>query len=239
MYVDFLTDSITQLIWATNRYSPGELEHDVAIQLLPHLNEISQLSIQEVADLCFCSVTAISRFVKKLKFENFTTFKYRIASDLTNSPKLNLRIPAEYPTQAENLNETYFTLMKSCIDELAASLSQETIDRAVSLMLDAQTVLFYSLGDLRFTEMQVDLALSGRASWHLNGFDELLNIVPTLGEKTLVVATLFPTMRGKTNICASSARRRSSSRAATPTPMQSTPTRSLPPVPRERRWISI
>ncbi len=200
MYVDFLTDSITQLVWATNRYNPGELEHDVAIQLLPHLNEIPQLSIQEVADLCFCSVTAISRFVKKLKFENFTTFKYRIASDLTNSPKLNLRIPAENMAEPENLSETYFKLLKSGIDELSASLSPEMIDRATSLMLEAQTVLFYSLGDLGFTELQVDLALSGKASWHVSGFDDLLNVVPTLGGNTLVVAAMFPTMRGKTNM---------------------------------------
>ncbi len=200
MYVDFWTDSITQLIWATNRYNPGELEHDVAMQLLSHLSEIPHLSIQEVADLCFCSVTAISRFVKRLKFENFTTFKYRIASDLTSSPTLNLRIPAEAAANSEDLNETYFSLVKGCVDGLRASLSQEAVEKAVKLMLEAKTVLFYSLQDLRFTELQVDLALSGKASWHLPSFDELIDTVSSLGEGVLVIATLFPTARGKSNL---------------------------------------
>lgn len=200
MYIDFLTDSITRLVQIANNYKPHETEHNIAIQMLQHLSVIPNCSVQEVADMCFCSVATISRFVKKLNFENFSTFKYKLASDLFNSPKLNLKMPTEYLVEYNDLTAEYLNLVKSQIDEMKAGLSMEMVERAIQLMHDAETIVLYSHGDLDLHTFQADLALHGKASWHIKGYDEMRTALDTLGEDTLVVAPLFPTQNGKHNV---------------------------------------
>lgn len=202
MYIDYLTDSITRLIQIVNdnNNSVNETERNIAVQIIKHLDEIPNASIQQVADICYCSIATISRFVKKLNFENFSTFKYKLALDLFNSPKLNLKMPGEYQIDYASLKTDYLELVKAQIDELEKGIQMEEIERAVELLHEAETVLIYSHGDLDFHAFQVDLVMHGKASWHVKGYSEMEKALNTLSSNTVVVAPLFSTQNGRQNV---------------------------------------
>ena len=200
MYIDYLTDSITRLIQIVNDNMANETEWDIAVQIIKHMDEIPGASIQQVADICHCSIATISRFVKKLNFENFSTFRYKLAMDLFNSPKLNLKMPGEYQIDYAELKENYLETVKTQIDELEKGLSLDEIERAVELLHAAETILIYSHGDLDFHAFQVDLAMHGKASWHVKGYSEMKKALDTLHDNTVVIAPLFSTQNGRQNV---------------------------------------
>ncbi len=200
MYIDYLTDSITRLIQIVNDNMAGETERNIAVQIIRHLGEIPNMSIQQVADICYCSIATISRFVKKLNFENFSTFRYKLALDLFNSPKLNLKMPGEYQVEYSDLKTKYLEMFKAQLDELEKGLKMEEIGRAVDLLYEAETVLIYSHGDLDFHSFQVDMAMHGKVSWHVKGYSEMKQALDTLSDKTVIVAPLFSTQNGRQNV---------------------------------------
>ncbi len=202
MYIDYLTDSITRLIQIVNDNSSkvNETERNIALQMIKHLGEIPNASIQQVADICYCSAATISRFVKRLNFENFSTFRYKLALDFFNSPKLNLKMPGEYQLEYADLKKEYLELVKAQIDELEKGIQMKEIERAVDLLHEAQTVLIYSHGDLDFREFQVDLVMHGKASWHVKGYSEMEKALDTLNDNTVIVAPLFSTQNGLQNV---------------------------------------
>ncbi len=200
MYIDYLTDSITRLIQVMNDNTSSETERNIATTMISHLGEISNASIQQVADICFCSVATISRFVKKLNFENFSTFRYKLSLDLFNSPKLNLKMSGEYQVEYESLIPGYLQQLKTQIDELQASLSIESIEKAVDLLHQANKVIIYSHGDLNLQSFQVDLVMHSKASWHVKGYSEMESLLDKIDEKTVVVAPLFSTQNGRQNV---------------------------------------
>lgn len=200
MYIDYLTDSITRLIHVANDNTVGETEKNIALNIIKKMYEVPNLSIQQVADMCFCSVSTISRFVKKINFENFSTFRYKLALDLFNSPKLNLKMPGEYKINYNSLKTDYLKTVIAQINEMDNTLSLEEIECAVDLLHEAETVLIYSHGDLDFHAFQVDLALHGKASRHIKGYSEMEQTLENVSENTVVVAPLFSTQSGRQNI---------------------------------------
>ena len=88
---------------------------------------------------------------KKLNFENFSTFRYKLALDLFNSPKLNLKMPGEYQIDYAHLKSRYLEEIKTQIDELEKGIEPEEIERAVKLLYEAETVLFLFPRRFRFS----------------------------------------------------------------------------------------
>lgn len=201
MHIDYLTDSITRLIQIINDSNDrvNETERNIAIQMIRHLDVIPNSSLQEVADFCYCSIATISRFVKKLNFKDFSTFRYKLALDLFHSPKLNLKMPGEYQAEYAQLKSDYLGIVKAQIDELDKALSMEKIERAVELLHDADTILIYSQGDLDFQAFQVDLVLQGKVSWHLKSYNEIEKVLDSPCN-AVVVAPLFSTQNGRQNV---------------------------------------
>lgn len=201
MHIDYLTDTITRLIQIINDNNSrvNEMERNIAVQMIRHLDKIPNSSLQEVADFCYCSVATISRFVKKLNFEDFSTFRYKLALDLFNSPKLNLKMPNEYQVDYSELKSSYLGIVKDQIDELDKSLRMEEIEHAVELLHEADTILIYSLGDLDFQAFQVDMVLHGKASWHVKSYSEIEKVLETPCNM-VVVAPLFSTRNGRQNV---------------------------------------
>jgi len=201
MHIDYLTDTITRLIQIINNSNnrANETERNIAVQMIQHLDKIPNCSLQQVADFCYCSISTISRFVKKLNFEDFSTFRYKLALDLFNSPKLNLKMPSEYQVEYSQLKSTYLGIIKSQIDELDKILHMKEIEHALELIHKADTILIYSLGDLDFQAFQIDMALQGKAPWHVKSSSEIEKALKT-SSNLVVIAPLFSTRNGIQNV---------------------------------------
>lgn len=64
-----------KLMLLINGSQEGSTNHNLAIELVKHINELKDLNIYEMADLCYVSTSTLSRFCRLLGYKNFNKFK--------------------------------------------------------------------------------------------------------------------------------------------------------------------
>ena len=73
-----------QLINYLNTAKERDVFYYAASTILEHIDQIPNLSIGQVADLCFASPATISRLVRKLNFESFNEFKQEVIRSISD-----------------------------------------------------------------------------------------------------------------------------------------------------------
>lgn len=73
------TDILYLLMTYVNFSSGQDMYYSIAKTILTHLEQIPNISINDLADLCYTSPATISRFCKDLNCRNFATFKKEMA----------------------------------------------------------------------------------------------------------------------------------------------------------------
>lgn len=200
MKLDFLTDSITRLVTILNKAAPGDLDHDIAAKILTHMEEIANGNIRDAAEVCYVSTSTISRFVKKLKFENFNSFKYKLASDLFNMPSSN-SILSDREKNGFNDDaavQVYFQRLNAHVESVQAVLTKEKLDDICEILHQAPSIIIFSHQDLDFTSFQAKMACYGKISTHLNNNPE--DYIPNIPKNTAFIAPLFATSNALSNL---------------------------------------
>lgn len=64
-----------KLMLLINSSQEGSTNRNLAIELVKHIDELKDLNIYEIADLCFVSTSTLSRFCRLLGYKNFNNFK--------------------------------------------------------------------------------------------------------------------------------------------------------------------
>lgn len=72
-------DILYTLMSYVNVSSSQDMYYAIAHTILTHLDKIPDISINDLADLCYTSPATISRFCKDLNCKNFANFKHEIA----------------------------------------------------------------------------------------------------------------------------------------------------------------
>ena len=120
------------------------LESEIASYILNNKDAVTQLKIQELADILFISKSAIHRFVKKIGFNGFNDLKVSIAKENADLLENNSYINVNYPFQAkDNPRQIAFKLLE--LYEKAIKDTFEYVDldqiKAVSQLIDSADVI--------------------------------------------------------------------------------------------------
>ena len=75
-------DILYTLMSYVNVSSSQDMYYTIAHTILTHLEKIPDISINDLADLCYTSPATISRFCKDLNCKNFASFKHEMAISL-------------------------------------------------------------------------------------------------------------------------------------------------------------
>ena len=75
-------DILYTLMSYVNVSSSQDMYYTIAHTILTHLEKITDISINDLADLCYTSPATISRFCKDLNCKNFASFKHEMAISL-------------------------------------------------------------------------------------------------------------------------------------------------------------
>lgn len=117
-------------------------EEELAKYILQHPEEVSQLTISQIAKKLHISAATITRFCQKLAFSGFNEFKHELkrSVDLQNTP-----------IHMKNLkNVDYFAKLyqdhMGIIDHTFQITSYEDIQKAVSLLTKAKKIHVYGIG---------------------------------------------------------------------------------------------
>lgn len=116
-------------------------------------------SIDEIAAWVGTSVASISRFCKKLGYENFGQFKIALSQDKSYEP--DLLLPIFKPTDdADVCIHKAFSEAVTNLQDTEAKVDFEVIKKVVDLLAESETVYFFGLGGSGGTGKLGELMLS-------------------------------------------------------------------------------
>lgn len=90
-----------KLMLLINSSQEGSTNRNLAIELVKHIDELKDLNIYEIADLCFVSSSTLSRFCRLLGYKNFNSFK----EALETSYGFEIDYDSQYLQSKDDLNQ--------------------------------------------------------------------------------------------------------------------------------------
>lgn len=172
------------MIFKENLNNLTDLEKDIILYIEENSNEIPNMSITELADKTFSSISTVSRAVKKAGMEGFSELRYRCS--LLNKD--------DY--QIQNINE----IMNKSLQETVRTidnLSVDDINRAIDMIINSNKIFIISNGLSSKVADEFDLKLNilGYNTFNLNDENIIYNIDKLIDkDDVLIVITLFDTL---------------------------------------------
>lgn len=124
--------------------SPAEKK--ISKFILENTFEIIDMTIEELAEKAETSVASVSRFTKKMGFDNFYHLKLGIAKEFVNPTK---KIPyLEYDKEV-SIKEIYELVSKTnsaIIEESINNFKVEELEKIANLLLKANHIYFFAMG---------------------------------------------------------------------------------------------
>lgn len=188
--------------------SPSEKK--VADFVMKNPQQVLNLSIFELADLCSVSAPSVSRFVKRTFRMNFLETKVELAKNFSQIEKNNV---SELLSWADDLNDMPSKIINevslTCNDVIAANTTDKFKD-VIDLIKNADTVYFFAVGSSAIVaaDFQNKLLKIGIKSIFIN--DSNLNILNSnvCTPRDVVIAISFSGRTKEVNIAVSNAKKR-------------------------------
>ena len=177
--------NLTQLY---NQLPSDSTYKDVAGKILTNLEEVSNATIYDAAELTNASRTTLWRLVQKMGYENYSDFRHALKQAVSQYTYYNRILLPEQCTDAD-------TIMSSCLHQtkLVRSLIEKNIksDMLVELAQichEADHSAFYFPSQIyTIASFQQNLAMSGIATSYCCLHPEILENVQTLTDKTIII----------------------------------------------------
>lgn len=136
-------DILYTLMSYVNVSSTQDMYYTIAHTILTYLDKIPDISINDLADLCYTSPATISRFCKDLNCKNFANFKHEIAIALElTQEEIHIPIDEQYDIIK---NPTYLVdkMYNETIESLQLvhqSINIHSIDKICHMIYEAKKV---------------------------------------------------------------------------------------------------
>lgn len=177
--------NLTQLY---NQLPSDSTYKDVAEKILTNLEEVSNATIYDAAELTNASRTTLWRLVQKMGYENYSDFRHALKQAVSQYTYYNRILLPEQCTDAD-------TIISSCLHQtkLVRSLIEKNIksDMLVELAQichEADHIAFYFPYQIyTIASFQQNLAMSGIATSYCCLHPEMLENVQALTDKSIII----------------------------------------------------
>lgn len=127
------------------------LETRIANFFVCNQNEILRLPIQQIAEKCDCSQSAIVRFCQRLGYSGFKDFKHQVTDLMFDQYRHGSEQPAHYSDiQLDGSLNTIISRITEnnlkSLQDTADIIDEATLVRAIHAISDANRVVFYAVG---------------------------------------------------------------------------------------------
>ncbi|KUP25911.1 MurR/RpiR family transcriptional regulator [Paenibacillus sp. DMB5] len=149
-----------------NKRDFTEVETRLADYILEHAEEISHLSITELAKRTYTSNPTIIRLCRKVGIAGYREFRIEFSAELEKQRYDKSTIDFNYPFAARestsSIMKSVATITKESIDTCYASLSMQAMGQAARWLCGASHIYIFALGDtyinaIAFSNMLVKL----------------------------------------------------------------------------------
>ena len=141
----FLLDKLQ----ATNNLTANEQR--IASFILGHIDEVPQMTIEDLAKKTYTSHSAIVRLAKKLDYDGFKEFKAEIVEivyrNLHKIDNVNANFPFERGDNSEVIAKKMATLYTETIQRTVVQLNYSLMEQMAKVLLKAKRIFIFAQGD--------------------------------------------------------------------------------------------
>ena len=138
-------DILYNLLTYINASYSQDMYYTICYQVLNNIEKIPDISINELADLCYTSPATISRFCKALKCDNFAEFKKEVQVGLKQASheiKLHPDDLVEIHQNPVHCVDMVYDLTINSLIESKKHINIHEIDRLCDIIYDAKKLHF-------------------------------------------------------------------------------------------------
>ena len=171
-----------------NTSPPDSMQSAVVRNILANIKQIGDLTIFDLADLCFTSAPSISRLVRKLGYKNYAYFQKDLLDSVRKYDIHNRLVSPENKPHEQEMTEFFFETFDDLYQKFREGLDYEKIHELCRMMDEAEKVAIYSYS-IYFTEVfvQSDLFMSGKICDIQHQEKDILEHAKVLTERDLVI----------------------------------------------------
>ncbi|MFV0395536.1 MAG: MurR/RpiR family transcriptional regulator [Coprobacillaceae bacterium] len=163
-------DILYNLVTYVNAAYTQDMYYTICYNILKHIEDIPDININELAELCYTSPATISRFCKALKCENFAQFKKQVQVGLKLASQ-EIRLPAEDLVAVHQNPSTCIDMVYDlAIDSLQKSkesINIHDINHLCDIIYDADKLHFFGFqfNKILASDIQLKLLKLGKFSY--------------------------------------------------------------------------
>ena len=135
-------DSIFRLLYYSEQFPKNTAMNHTMLTLCHHLEQIPDLTIDEIAGLCSTNPMMLSRMVRKLGYQNFAEFRLAARDTISQSRYQNRNIPMDF-VDPDSPAESFLQYMERTISLLRSEKTMDQIDAVCEALHQAKKVHFY------------------------------------------------------------------------------------------------
>lgn len=163
-------DILYNLLTYINASYSQDMYYTICYQVLNNIEKIPDISINELADLCYTSPATISRFCKALKCDNFAEFKKEVQVGLKQASheiKLHPDDLVEIHQNPVHCVDMVYDLTINSLIESKKHISIHEIDRLCDIIYDAKKLHFFGFqfNKILASDIQFKLVKLGKFSY--------------------------------------------------------------------------
>ena len=163
-------DILYNLLTYINASYSQDMYYTICYQVLNNIEKIPDISINELADLCYTSPATISRFCKALKCDNFAEFKKEVQVGLKQASheiKLHPDDLVEIHQNPVHCVDMVYDLTINSLIESKKRINIHEIDRLCDIIYDAKKLHFFGFqfNKILASDIQFKLVKLGKFSY--------------------------------------------------------------------------
>ena len=190
-------DLIYRLLLFLNDSREATLNYTIALTMIHNIKDIPNMTINKLADICYTSPAAISRFCRKLGYSSLSEFKEHLAVSLENHNK------SYYKPKGLKENRSREEILSMITNEITTELSQinssfdlKLIDIVIDLIYSKKHVCIFGtlFSQLMGQNLQIKFANLGKVIHIATDVQAQEQLAETLNQNSLAIL-LSPTGR--------------------------------------------
>lgn len=190
-------DLIYRLLLFLNSSKENDINYNIAITMLRNIRSIPDMSINKLANICFTSPAAITRFCHKLGYSNLIEFKENIKINIGSYTEGLMKPKAMYYdiSREDMLNNMSLEIINE-IETFKSFIDLKIVDRVVELIFNSNNVCIFGtqFSQLMAQDLQRKLVNLSKLIYHANDVQEQERLADELDENSLAIL-ISPTGR--------------------------------------------
>ncbi|MBU5455505.1 MurR/RpiR family transcriptional regulator [Caproiciproducens sp. MSJ-32] len=182
-------DLIYRLLLFLNSSKENDINYNIAINMLKNIRLIPDMSINKLADLCYTSPAAITRFCHKLGYSSLIEFKRSIKINININEELIKKNTIDNNVSREIILDNMTNQIINEINNLKNFLDLKIVDRVIELIYSKNNICIFGtqFSQLMAQDLQRKLANLSKLIFHAIDVQDQEKLADTLDENSLAI----------------------------------------------------